>query len=67
MTMKEKLNFETLPSLIEVWEMKDAVAKEMEGKTDEEILQMFHQAMLDAAKAIGATLIKLPNGNYKFG
>jgi hypothetical protein len=65
--MKEKLNFETLPSLIEVWEMKDAVAKEMEGKTDEEILQMFHQAMLDAAKAIGATLIKLPNGNYKFG
>ena len=65
--MKEKLNFENLPSLLEVWEMKDAVAKEMEGKTDEEIVQMFHQARLDAANAIGATLIKLPNGNYKFG
>jgi hypothetical protein len=64
--MKEITNFNELPSLIEVWEMKDAVAKEMEGKTDEEIIKMFHQSMIDAAKSIGATLVKLPNGNYKF-
>jgi hypothetical protein len=64
--MKEITSFENSPSLLEVWDWKDAVAKKMEGKTDEEIIQMFHQSMIDAAKSIGATLVKLPNGNYKF-
>ena len=67
MTTKEKPKFEDCPSLVEVWEMKDAAQKELEGKTWEEQKQILHQSMLDAAKAIGATLIKLPNGNYKFG
>ena len=65
--MKEIKSFEDYPSLIEVREWKDAASKEMEGKTDEERIQIRHQAMIDAANAIGATLIKLPNGNYKFG
>jgi hypothetical protein len=64
--MKKNKNFKDCPSLIEVWEMKDAAAKALEGKTDEERIAMRHQAMVDAAKSIGATLVKLPNGNYKF-
>ena len=64
--MKEIEKKEDYPSLVEVWEWKDAVAKEMEGKTVEEQLAIYRQARIDAAKAIGATLVKLPNGNYKF-
>jgi hypothetical protein len=67
MTTKGKSRFDEAPSLIEVWEMKDAAQKELEGKTWEEQKRILHQSMLDAANAIGATLIKLPNGNYKFG
>ena len=64
--MKEIKKKEDYPSLIEVWEWKDAAAKELEGKTDEEIFQMRHQTLIDAANSIGVTLVKLPNGNYKF-
>jgi hypothetical protein len=64
--MKEIKSFEDYPSLIEVREWKDAVTKELEGKTAEERIQIYHQAMVDAANSIGATLVKLPNGNYKF-
>ena len=64
--MKESKKFEELPSLVEVWEWKNAVAKEMEGKTVEEQLAIYRQARIDAAISIGATLVKLPNGNYKF-
>ena len=64
--MKKSKKYEELPSLIEVWEWKDAVAKEMEGKTVEEQLEIYRQARIDAAKGINATIVKLPNGNYKF-
>jgi len=64
--MKESKKYEELPSLVEVWEWKDAVAKEMEGKTVEEQLEIYSQARIDAAKSINATIVKLPNGNYKF-
>ena len=67
MTTEEKSKIEVCPSLQEVWDMKDAAQKELEGKTWEEQKQILHQSMIDAANAIGATLIKLPNGNYKFG
>jgi hypothetical protein len=63
--MKESKGFKDYPSLVEVWEWKDAAAKALEGKTDEEIILIRHQAMIDAANSIGATLVKLPNGNYK--
>jgi hypothetical protein len=64
--MKEIEKKVEYPSLVEVWEWKDAAAKELEGKTDEEIFQLRHQTMIECAKIIGATLVKLPNGNYKF-
>ena len=40
--------------------------EELEEKTAEERIEIYHQAMIDAANSIGATLVKLPNGNYKF-
>ena len=60
--MKETKKFEETPSLVEVWEWKDEVAKEMEGKTSEEQMEIYDQALIKAAKIINAKIIKLPNG-----
>ena len=60
--MKETKKFEETPSLVEVWEWKDEVAKEMEGKTSEEQMEIYDQAMIKAARIIKAKIIKLPNG-----
>jgi hypothetical protein len=60
--MKEIRKWEETPSLIEVWEMKDAVQKEMEGKTWEEQMEIYQQAMVKAAKILNKTIVKLPNG-----
>ena len=64
--MKETEDPKYPKALREVWEMKEAAQKEMEGKTWEEQKQMYHQGLIDAANFIGAKLVKLPNGNYRF-
>jgi len=54
-------------SLKEVWEWKDATSKELYGKSFKEKNSILRDSMEEAAKTIGAKLIKLPNGNYKIG
>ena len=49
--MKEIKSFEDYPSLIEVREWKDAVTKELEEKTAEERIEIYHQAMETKSKS----------------
>ena len=53
-------------ALLEVWEMKEALAKEMEGKTWEERKASYHQAVLDAAEFLNMDIVRFPNGTFKF-
>ncbi|MEO8208998.1 MAG: hypothetical protein ABI840_00440 [bacterium] len=64
--MKTIEKYEVPESLKEVWEWKEATSKELYGKTLEEKKSILKKSMEDAAASINATLVKLPNGNYKF-
>jgi hypothetical protein len=61
-----KDNFFISKSLEEVWEWKEKAYEETKDKTFEELKAIYKKSVEDAAECIGAKLVKLPNGNYKF-
>ena len=59
--MKEKAISKALE---EVWEWKEKVAKDIEGKNFEEKKRYFQEGIDEAAKLLKANLIKNSDGSY---
>lgn len=51
-------------ALMEVWEWKDEVYKEIKNKTFEEKQRYFEEGLKEAVKLINGRLLKNPDGSY---
>ena len=62
----KKNSKDVYPSLLEVWDWKDEVFKDIKNKSYKERTKYFQLGLVEASKLLGKNLIKKADGSYNF-